>query len=78
MHGLGEHSGRYAHLAAFLNQAGYTLLAFDLRGHGKSEGQRGHTPSCEVLLDDISGTKIISGDELICFGKLGSIRKKFA
>jgi acylglycerol lipase len=53
VHGLGEHSGRYAHLAAFLNQAGYVLLASDLRGHGKSEGQRGHTPSCEVLLDDI-------------------------
>lgn len=52
VHGLGEHSGRYAHLAAFLNQAGYVLLAFDLRGHGKSEGQRGHTPSYEALLDD--------------------------
>jgi len=54
VHGLGEHSGRYAHLAAFLNQASYALLAFDLRGHGKSEGQRGHTPSYETLLDDIS------------------------
>lgn len=42
VHGLGEHSGRYAHLAAFLNQAGYALLTFDLRGHGKSEGRRGH------------------------------------
>ncbi len=54
VHGLGEHSGRYAHLAAFLNQTGYALLTFDLRGHGKSEGQRGHTPSYEALLDDIS------------------------
>jgi alpha-beta hydrolase superfamily lysophospholipase len=54
VHGLGEHSGRYAHLAAFLNQAGYALLAFDLRGHGQSEGQRGHAPSYEALLDDIS------------------------
>jgi acylglycerol lipase len=54
VHGLGEHSGRYPHLAAFLNQAGYALLTFDLRGHGKSEGQRGHAPSCEALLDDIS------------------------
>ena len=54
VHGLGEHSGRYAHLAAFLNQAGYALLAFDLRGHGKSAGQRGHAPSYEALLDDIA------------------------
>jgi alpha-beta hydrolase superfamily lysophospholipase len=54
VHGLGEHSGRYAHLAAFLNQAGYALLAFDLRGHGKSEGQRGYAPSYEALLDDIA------------------------
>ena len=54
VHGLGEHSGRYGHLAAFLNQAGYVLLAFDLRGHGKSEGQRGHAPGFEALLDEVS------------------------
>ena len=54
MHGLGEHSGRYTHLAAFLNQAGYVLLSFDLRGHGKSEGQRGHAPSYEALLNEVS------------------------
>ncbi len=54
VHGLGEHSGRYEHLAAFLNQAGYALLAFDLRGHGKSGGQRGYAPSYEALLDDIA------------------------
>jgi acylglycerol lipase len=54
VHGLGEHSGRYVHLAAFLNQAGYVLLAFDLRGHGKSEGQRGYAPGYEALLNDIA------------------------
>jgi acylglycerol lipase len=54
VHGLGEHSGRYAHLAAFLNQADYALLAFDLRGHGKSEGPRGHAPSYEILMEDVS------------------------
>ncbi|MBN1890205.1 MAG: lysophospholipase [Thermoflexales bacterium] len=54
VHGLGEHSGRYAHLGTFLAQAGYALLAFDLRGHGKSDGQRGHAPSYECLLDDIA------------------------
>jgi acylglycerol lipase len=54
VHGLGEHSGRYFHVGQFLNSSGYALLAADLRGHGKSEGQRGHTPSIEVLREDIS------------------------
>jgi acylglycerol lipase len=53
VHGLGEHSGRYAHVASALTAAGYALVAFDLRGHGRSEGQRGHSPSWETLLDDI-------------------------
>ncbi len=53
VHGLGEHSGRYADVAEILNQSGYHLLGFDLRGHGLSEGPRGHTPSYDLLLDDI-------------------------
>jgi acylglycerol lipase len=53
VHGLGEHSGRYAHVAAALNQAGYALLGYDLRGHGRSDGPRGHSPNCGALLDDI-------------------------
>lgn len=54
VHGLGEHSGRYGHLALALNQAGYALFSYDQRGHGKSMGKRGHTPSYETLLDDIN------------------------
>ena len=54
IHGLGEHNGRYVHVADRLTQAGYTLISFDLRGHGKSEGLRGHTPSYEALMQDIS------------------------
>jgi len=53
IHGLGEHSGRYGHVADRLTQAGYSVFAFDLRGHGKSEGPRGHTPSYEALMQDI-------------------------
>lgn len=53
VHGLGEHSGRYAHVAETFNQAGYAVLTFDLRGHGKSEGPRGHTPSFEAFMCDI-------------------------
>ncbi len=54
VHGLGEHVGRYDHVAAALTKAGYTLAGSDLRGHGKSGGRRGHTPSYEALLDDIA------------------------
>ena len=53
VHGMGEHSGRYGHVADRLTQAGYSVFAFDLRGHGKSEGPRGHTPSYEALMRDI-------------------------
>lgn len=51
VHGLGEHSGRYAHVAAALNQAGYALTGFDLPGHGKSGGTRGHTSFEETLFE---------------------------
>lgn len=53
VNGLGEHSGRYAHVAETLNDAGYHFTGFDLRGHGLSEGKRGYTPDFEHLLDDI-------------------------
>jgi len=43
VHGLGEHSGRYQHVAEAFTQAGYAMLGFDLPGHGQSEGKRGHT-----------------------------------
>lgn len=38
VHGLGEHSGRYEHVAAALNAAGYAAYAMDVRGHGQSVG----------------------------------------
>lgn len=41
VHGLGEHSGRYAALAGDLNALGVSVRAFDHRGHGKSQGKRG-------------------------------------
>jgi alpha-beta hydrolase superfamily lysophospholipase len=53
VHGLGEHSGRYVYVADLLNKAGYAVLASDLRGHGKSEGLRGHTPSIDAFMKDI-------------------------
>ena len=54
VHGLGEHSGRYAHWADLLNRAGYSVLSFDLRGHGKSQGKKGHVPNFDAYMKDIS------------------------
>lgn len=53
VHGLGEHSGRYTHMAQYLTDTGYAVLSFDLRGHGRSQGPRGHAPGFEALMDDI-------------------------
>lgn len=65
VHGIGEHVGRYPHVAAALNQAGFAVIGLDLRGHGRSEGPRGHSPSYDAYLDDI--------DRLI-----GEARSRFA
>lgn len=53
VHGLGEHSGRYAHVAEIVTSSGYSMLAFDLRGHGMSHGKPGHAVSYDILMDDI-------------------------
>lgn len=53
VHGLGEHSGRYQPVAGRFCQLGLATISFDLRGHGRSEGKRGHIPSYETALDDI-------------------------
>jgi alpha-beta hydrolase superfamily lysophospholipase len=53
VHGLGEHGGRYQHLAEWFAPRGATVYAMDHRGHGRSGGQRGHAPSLDVLLDDV-------------------------
>jgi acylglycerol lipase len=53
VHGLGEHSCRYAHVGKALADASFALVAFDLRGHGKSGGRRGHFPSLDAVMGDI-------------------------
>ena len=40
LHGLAEHSARYAHVAQTLTDAGYAVHALDHRGHGRSDGKR--------------------------------------
>ena len=52
-HGMGEHGLRYNHMAEFYASKGIGIIAFDIRGHGVSEGKRGHTPSYEHLMQDL-------------------------
>jgi alpha-beta hydrolase superfamily lysophospholipase len=53
VHGLGEHTTRYAHVGKAMTDAGYALVGFDLRGHGKSGGPRGHASSLDTYMQDI-------------------------
>lgn len=54
VHGLGEHGGRYAHVAAALNRAGWHVGSYDQRGHGRSGGARGAAPGDMALFDDLA------------------------
>ena len=52
-HGYAEHSGRYAEVAAHLNEHGYAVEALDLRGHGRSSGERVTVQSFSEFHDDV-------------------------
>lgn len=53
VHGLGEHMGRYNHLAYVLHQAGYEVMAYDHMGHGLSSGLSGDIDQSNRLTEDL-------------------------
>ena len=53
MHGLGEHSGRYRLVIDYLVRRGYSVAAFDLRGHGLSEGPLCYVDSFDEYVADL-------------------------
>jgi alpha-beta hydrolase superfamily lysophospholipase len=62
-------------VAEFLTCGGYSVLAMDLRGHGRSGGKRGHMASFTQVIDDYH--KLVekaSEEEIICY--VDSLLKK--
>ncbi|MFA0815938.1 MAG: lysophospholipase [Anaerofustis sp.] len=56
VHGLGEHSGRYAYLTERMNESQYNVFRFDLRGHGKSEGESAFLNDYHDYIKDLQTT----------------------
>lgn len=54
VHGLGEHAGRYDHVASILRSWGFEVRAYDQRGHGHSGGKPGTLPTPDALLNDLA------------------------
>ncbi|MGK5083058.1 lysophospholipase [Bdellovibrionota bacterium FG-1] len=55
-HGLGEHGGRYLHVPHYLQSEVDAVFMLDHRGHGRSEGLRGHVESFDVFSADAALT----------------------
>ncbi len=73
VHGLGEHAGRYAHVARFFNERGIAVLAADMPGHGHSPDPRGHARGLDHLLERVEelraqATHLFPGVPQVLFG----------
>ena len=74
VHGLGEHMGRYAHVAKHLNDWGFSVRGYDHFGHGLSTGVRGGLPSDSRMLDDLAKVladtrrNMAAGEPLVLIG----------
>jgi acylglycerol lipase len=77
IHGLSEHSGRYSPFAAMASEGGLDVHAYDLRGHGRSGGQRMYVDRWSVYLDDLQARLAavrLPGRPLVLFGhSMGSL-----
>lgn len=52
VHGYGEHSSRYGHVANRLNAEGYAVYTYDQRGHGNSPGKMGRIENIDRVIED--------------------------
>lgn len=61
VHGLAEHLGRYQHVGEALGNAGWQVTAVELRGHGESEGRRGHVDAWMQYIEDFQAAAAAAG-----------------
>ncbi|MGM9515565.1 alpha/beta hydrolase [Roseateles sp. DB2] len=87
VHGLGEHVGRYEHVAAHLNHWGWHVVGHDQRGHGASGGARGDLPhdrrfeqDLALVIDELRADPGLSAGPLVMLGHSmgGLIAARFA
>ena len=52
VHGFADHSERYRELIDHLAGQGAVVFAYDMRGNGESEGQRGHVMRYQEFVDE--------------------------
>lgn len=53
IHGIGEYAKRFEEVADIFNRNKIAVFALDLRGHGKTDGVRGHTAPRNMVLEDV-------------------------
>ncbi len=61
-HGLGEHSGRYGNVVDRMLPKGVSIWVPDHRGHGQSDGRRGHVLNFSQYLSDLRLSVDLAGE----------------
>lgn len=54
VHGIGDHSGRYGPFIKYFVQKGFAVAIYDQRGHGRSDGERGHAEQLQDFMQDLA------------------------
>jgi lysophospholipase len=63
-HGYAEHCGRYHEVAHVIVNAGWAALSYDVRGHGKSPGERGYIDRFSTYLGDFAAMQAAARERI--------------
>jgi alpha-beta hydrolase superfamily lysophospholipase len=72
--GLAEHLGRYDHVAAALTAAGFRVTGVEPRGHGNSDGKRGHVDQWRRYCEDLRAAQYaVDGPHFLVAHSMGGL-----